>query len=38
MIFTLWKYERKFEPDYKYQQTQKTVVISGDCEAVSSFG
>lgn len=38
MIFTLWKYDRKFEPDYKYQSTQKALVISGDCEAVSSFG
>lgn len=38
MIFTLWKYDRKFEPDYKYQQTQKALITSGDCEAVSSFG
>jgi transposase len=38
MIFTLWKYDRKFEPYYKYQQEQKALVISGDCKAVSSFG
>lgn len=38
MIFTLWKYDKKYEPDYQYQPKQKTKVISGDCEAVSSFG
>jgi len=38
MIYTLWKYDRKFEPDYVYTQTKKATVISGDCEAVSSFG
>ena len=38
MIFTLWKYDKKYDPDYKYQPKQKVAVISGDCEAVSSFG
>lgn len=38
MIFTLWKYDRKFDPDYQYRPTKKALVTSGDCEAVSSFG
>lgn len=38
MIFTLYKYDKKFEPDYTYQQAQKALITSGDCEAVSSFG
>ncbi len=38
MIFTLWKYDKKYDPDYTHQQKQKAEVISGDCEAVPSFG
>ena len=36
MIFTLWKYDKKYDPNYTYQQKEK--IISGDCEAASSFG
>lgn len=38
MIFTLWKYDQKYDPNYKHQQKQKAEIISGDCEAVPSFG
>ena len=38
MIFTLWKYDKKYDPAYKHQQKKKTEIISGDCEAVLSFG
>lgn len=38
MIFTLWKYDKKYDPDYQHQQKQKATAISGDCEAVPSFG
>lgn len=38
MIFTLWKYNKKYDPAYKHQQKQKAEIISGDCEAVLSFG
>jgi transposase len=37
MIFTIWKYDKKYDPNYN-QTKQKAKVISGDCEAVSSFG
>lgn len=36
MLFTLWKYERKFDPDYVREQMKE--LISGDYEAVPSFG
>lgn len=38
MIFTLWKYDRKYDPDYKYQPKQKKEIISGEKEVVLSFG
>lgn len=38
MIFTLWKYDRKFDPDYVKKQEPIKQLISGDCEAVPSFG
>ena len=38
MLFTLWKYDREFEPDYVKQQQQMKRLISADYEAVPSFG
>lgn len=38
MLFTLWKYDKKYDPNYKYQLKQKVEVTSGDWEVVPSFG
>jgi transposase len=38
LIFTLWKKDRAYDPDYKANQQMRAKITSGDEEAAPSFG